>query len=137
MKVRSNALWQYLADSGALNGSDEDIFKAKLEYRKIYKREWKKRQKLPKKELRPIFTLKEYQHIRLKAAELKLNATAYLKAIALASVEGRYSIENKEILQKVLQLLSMSVIALKHNHNKYLIEEQLEQAEKLLLEYVK
>lgn len=136
-RIRSKKLWQYLFDAGVLNGSEADILKAKAEYRKKYKREWKQNRLIPKKELRPTFTLKEYQMVRFKAQTLKLTATAFLKEVTLASIEGKQIIYNKEELLKILQLISMSIIAFGNNEHRFIITEQLYEAEKLLLEYVK
>jgi len=137
MRIRSKKLWQYLIETNALNGTEEDIIKAKVQYRKMYKREWKKKQRLPKKELHPVFSLKEFHIIKLKANKVGLHPSTYVKQIVIASLQSTDLLPNKEQLQKVLQLISISVISLKSNQlNLSQIAIQLEEAEKLLLQYL-
>ncbi|HVW97072.1 MAG TPA: hypothetical protein VHA56_13965 [Mucilaginibacter sp.] len=133
MKIRSKTLYAYLLKSNVLHGTQDDIALAKLEYRKIYKRQWKQ-QKRPRKEIRIEFTLKDFQAIKTKASVAGISYTAYARNILLLSTGSQQLIPRKEVLLKVLQLISMAVIA--STKNMRLIQ-QLTEAEDLLLQYLK
>jgi len=137
MKIRSKALYAYLFEAGVLNGTPEEIDRAKCDYRKSYKRQWKQ-QKRPRKEIRIGFTLKQFSVIVLKAKEYDLKNTAYARNAILAAVGLKWSIPNKAQLLKILQLISMVAIALDKNITpSWQLSEQLQQAEQELLQYLK
>lgn len=136
--MRSKQLWQYLSDTGALNGTEEDIVKAKYEYRKLYKRTWKRDRQKPVVELRPGFSLKEIQAIKQKADELKLTPTALVKNLALSCIEKKLIVPHKHELLLVLQLLGMASTALlKERYIQSSIPNMVLEAERLLLSYMK
>lgn len=133
-KIRSKNLWQYLYNSGVLNGTLEDITNAKREYLRLYKKQWKLN-RIPKKEMRPAFTLQEYQTIKLKAHEACLHPTVYVKQTVIARLTGKLNVADKETLLLALQQLSIAITASKNILPKYSLQ-QLLFAEKLLLEYI-
>ena len=136
MKIRRNALYQYLLKSGVLHGTEEAIALAKQEYRKIYKRQWKLR-KRPRKEIRIEFTLKEFGNIKAKALESGSTHTAYARAVILSSIGSAPQIPHKQTLLKVLQIISIAAIASARNIPSWQLSEQLTQAENMLLGYLK
>jgi hypothetical protein len=136
MKVHSKALYEYLLKSGVLHGTDEDIALAKLEYRKIYKRQWKQRTR-PRKEIRIEVTQKDFQTIKTKALELGVSHTGYARGVLLSSIGLKQLIPHKQILLKVLQLISMAVIGSTKNTQSWRQWEQMGEAERLLLLYLK
>ena len=143
MKVRSKKMWQYIIDSGALQGgTKEDIEKCKIAWRKEYKRKWKQNKIIKPIELRPGFSAKQYKELQIRAKEFGTTPTGYVKQITLASVGIGQAIPGKQKLITVLQLVSIASIAVsKAKHGKiedpHRISNHLEQAEKLLLEYLK
>ncbi len=135
-QIRSKKLRQYLNERGALNGTEEEIAAAKAEYRRLYKREWKKSQQMPKKELRPGFTLKQYKELQLKARELNLSPTSLLKDLALGVIDPKH-IPNSDQLLTILQLISMSAIEFsKKRDGDMSSTELLQKAEQLLIHYL-
>ena len=135
-KVRSKALWKFLLEKGVLEGTEEEIQQAKREYRKQYKREWKLR-RLKQKEIRPSFTIKEYQAIQQVAEKAGLKPTGLARQLLLAHSEGNTFIPNRDILLQVLQNISIVAIHLvkqfpKEDDYTLLIEK----AEQLLLTYL-
>lgn len=137
MKIRSKLLYQYLLESGVLNGTPEAIGLAKREYRKRYKKQWKGQQRL-KKEIRFEITLNQFQKLKLKARAYDLRHTTYTKQIVLASIEQSPVIPYREVLEKVLQLISMATTA-SINEGTTRVKEQtalLLQAETYLLNYL-
>ena len=130
-KVRSKRLYQFLIDRGALNASKEEIMKVKAEYRKLYKKAWKKKRNVPRKEIRPCFSLKEYLDIQVKAHELGVCPTRYVKQVVLSGLHGKALVPHTNVLKKVLQLLGIA-------QNSYGdAVASLPEAEKLLFEYLK
>ena len=134
-KVRSKALWKYLFEKGVLEGTDEEIQQAKREYRKQYKREWKLR-RLKQKEIRPSFTIKEYQAIQQVAIKAGLKPTTFARQVLLAHAEGNAFIPNRDILLQVLQNISIVAIHLVKQFPKEDYTILIEKAEKLLLNYL-
>lgn len=129
MTVRSKRLWQYLSDCNLLNASEEEIALAKVKYRRLYKTEWKQNRTKPEKEIRPIFSLREYMDLKVKASDMGMNPTKYLKSLALSSVKSETLAPNKEALKRVMQLLTIAVTT----NNTELIHD----AEQILLNYIK
>lgn len=136
MKVRSTKLWEYLKERGLLEASPEDIAKAKADYRRMYKKVWKQN-KIPKRELRPGFTLREYSEIKIRAKEMHLTPTAYIKLLTLNSIANKATIPQRELLLAVLQRVSIAAIAVMKDESKRHIEEYVSNAETLLLHYLK
>lgn len=128
VKIRSEKLWQYLSNAGVLNGSKEEISKAKMDYRRKYKWEWSQNRKSLEREIRPFFSIKEYMDIKVKAFEVGLHPTQYLKELALVAIATKQIAPNKDILKKVLQKITMTLTSDNTNH--------LMEAEKLLLDYI-
>src|SRR6185312_2530451 len=113
MKIRSKALYAYLFEARVLNGTPDEIDRAKREYRRQYKRSWKQI-KRPRKELRIEITLKQYAVITAAAFTSKLKPTNYARQVLLAAVDtGASSISKDEVLA-VLQSVSMAYNALYH-----------------------
>ena len=135
-KVRSKALWKFLFEKGVIpNGTEEEITAAKKEYRCIYKREWKQR-RLKQKEIRPSFTLKEYQAIQQVATKAGLKPTGLARQLLLSRSEGNAFIPNRDILLQVLQNISIVAIHLVKQCPKEDYTKLIEKAEQLLLNYL-
>lgn len=132
MKARSAKLAQYLEETGAINGSPEDILRAKARYRREYKAEHKKNNAAKWHELRPQFTSLEYETVKRNADALGLTPTAYVKAVSLAYDTG--ILPNKETLLNVLQTLSMATIQLERSGHP--TAASLHEAETRLTEYL-
>jgi hypothetical protein len=133
MKARSPKLAQYLEETGALDGTPEDIARAKIEYRKQYKAAHKKRGAGKHRELRPQFSFAEYGTIKHKAEALGLAPTAYVKAVALKYDTG--VLPEREALLRVFQTLSMAAILLERDGHP--TAASLCDAEKWLTDYLK
>lgn len=133
MKARSPKLAQYLEETGAINGSPEDIARAKIEYRKAYKAEHKKKSASKHNELRPQFTPPEYEAVKEKADALGITPTAYVKAVSLNYDTG--ILPHKDVLLNVLQILSMTTIVLERERHP--AAASLYDAEKMLTEYLR
>jgi hypothetical protein len=109
-KIRSQKLLEYLEKSGALNGTDADITVAKKEYRKIYNRELARERRKQKREIKPLFTPKQYQEIKLKAVRMGTNPTALLRMAVTALLNSTEPLPHKAYLLEVMQLITMANI---------------------------
>jgi len=135
MKNYNKNLWQFLSDAGVLEGTEEDIKNAKMQYRRQYKREWRKNAK-KSKELRPCFTVVEFEAIVNRAKLYSQNPTAYARDLILSAQQDFTLIPRKSDLMNILQALSMSGIALEKDSNSIEAQALLFQAENMLLQYL-
>jgi len=136
MKTRSNALYAYLQQTGALNSTPEAFALAKREYRRLYKKQWAQR-KQKSKELRITITQTQFEVIASKAIEQDMKHTVYVRSIILQAVGIHDFPISRQQLQQVLQLVSMAVVGLiKRTHSKQQTLALLEQAEQKLLTYL-
>eukprot|EP01037_Dinobryon_pediforme_P007928 gene7928-8000_t len=103
---------------GMLNGTPGEIAMAKKEYRKVYKREWKK---LPRntKEVRFIINQNQYEAISKEAGRLNAKISAYARAAILQSIESNGQLHNRDALLKTLQIVGMASIRMMRNTISY------------------
>lgn len=136
MKIRSKALYEHLLKANLLEGSQEDIVRAKREYRRIYKKQWKEQNK-PLKEIRIIVSLKDFVEIKMRAHQYKLKHTTYSRHAILASISKKDLIPNRDQLLLILQLISISAIgSMRSSMSPWEVSEKIHEAERLLLEYL-
>ena len=128
-RIRSISLFNYLVECNIDFNDTEAIALAKQNYRKKYKREWKKKAQRHR-EVRPLFTHYEYSELCKRAYLLDLKPTTYVRAVVLSAQENHDLIPDKPQLLEVLQRISMAVN--QDRNNTLLIE-----AEELLLSYLK
>jgi hypothetical protein len=110
-KIASKKLFLYLQETGALASGDEAIItEAKRAYRRQYKREHRLKQKgLPKKELRPSFTERQYHDLILKAKRNGYKPTVYIKELVIATLNGQPNLlPFRERLTSVLQNIMLA-----------------------------
>lgn len=129
-KIRSKKLFEYLQSVGVLSQGAEAIAKARKEYRKRYKREWKKNRNVPIKEIRPCFSLKDYLDIQVRACEFGVSPTSYVKQVVLLELNNKKMVPHIGELKKVLQLLGIA----QNSYGDMVV--CLPEAEKLLLDYI-
>ncbi|MDP1725555.1 MAG: hypothetical protein Q8M15_02135 [Bacteroidota bacterium] len=137
MKIKSKALYEYLLKAGVLNSSPEEITIAKKEYRKSYRNVWMKNKSKLSRELRIVYTLREYRDLKVYAKSIGTSPTALCKTLTTSVMQNKNVIPNKEQLNELLQGISMTLnIAFKMKANLQLIEE-LQEVETKLLNYLK
>ena len=102
-------MWEYLDSIGILeNGSDEEIKKAKRDYRKIYFTKHKRRQR----ELKPEYTINfskengEYQKVAFTAKRHRMKTTTFLRTAILAYINKSYIVPDRLQIAELEQLLS-------------------------------
>lgn len=142
-RIRSIPLYRYLLEGGYLAQSDEVIAMAKKQYRRDYKRRWKKNKRNLKTEIRITFSKTELIHIRSRASQLKTNPTDFARQAVIASSKQEFIIPGRETLQSILQKISMSAIILENEASNSTqgnelqdASQYLQEGEKLLMEYL-
>jgi len=135
MKVRSKKMWEYLSQAGVLESPEELIMQAKFDYRRLYKRTWKKNIKKCK-ELRPTFTKIEFDGILERAKLYGLHPTTYARDLILSNQSDISLIPKKSELQGILQAISMAENALSKDKDSAEANELLLKAESMLLTYL-
>jgi hypothetical protein len=133
MKIRRRAFFNYLSETGMLNGTPEQIAIARLAYRQQYKRKWKQERKATK-ELRIAFTLEHCIAIKKYAVNCGLTQTAFVRNVILQAIGLERDVTKSADLLKALQLVSMAVNACMKDNCP--ITVSLDQAESLLLQYL-
>lgn len=140
IKIRSQALWDYLSRSGVLaTGDDEAIRAAKKEWRRLQKKLWKRKNDEVVRELRPRFTVEEMVRLKSHAKRFGLTPTIYLKKTALSAIEGNDILPDKSRLYSVLQGISMAINKTEHFQTNVSIQsarELLLRSESLLTNYL-
>ncbi|MBX7204116.1 MAG: hypothetical protein K1X81_01715 [Bacteroidia bacterium] len=138
--TRSKALWQYLSLRNLLEASEEDIAQAKKEYRKEYKKQWKKEKGLPHKELRPSFSIKEFEQLKRFSADAGFDTpTGFIKELVKTTISGKSTIPHREQLMLSLQYLSMALNNILQNGvvtDMKQLENHLTIAEDILISYI-
>lgn len=130
MQIRSKQFRKYLTDKGLLNATEAQITEAKEEYKKRYLKEWKKLNISSQREIRPLFSQKEFEQLNVKASQSNMSLTRYVKNLALNSLCNNPKAPQKYILLEVMQALT------KLATNSGTMQDLLD-AETKLLEYIK
>ncbi len=130
MQIRSKQFRKYLTDNGLLNASEAQIKETKVEYKKWYLKEWKKLNISSQREIRPLFSQKEFELLSVKASYSNMSLTRYVKNLTLNSLSNNPKAPQKYILLEVLQTLTM----IKTNSGTM---QDLLDAETKLLAYIK
>ncbi len=136
-RIRSKKLYEYLLNKGVLNGTPEEIELAKQAYRKSYRNAWMKGKAMLTKEVRIMYTLKEYRDLKVYAKAIGTSPTALCKTLTRSVIQNKHIIPQKEQLQELLQGISMTLnIAFKQGADLKLLEE-LQIIETKLMDYLK
>jgi hypothetical protein len=108
-KQHKGGMWEYLDSLGILeSGTDEEIKKAKRDYRKIYFT----RHKRDQRKLKPEFTIGfskeegDYAKVAFMAKQHKMKITSFLRAAVLAYINKTYIVPDRLQISELEQLLS-------------------------------
>lgn len=130
MQIRSKQFRKYLTENGLLKATEAQIAEAKVEYKKTYLKEWKKLNIGSQREIRPLFSQKEFELLSVKASQSNMSLTSYVKNLALNSLSNNPKAPQKYILLEVMQALT------KLATNSGTMQDLLD-AEAKLLAYIK
>lgn len=140
-------MWAYLDSLGVLEkGTDEEIKRAKKEYRKIYLLGYKRNQRKTKPEFSVLFSKKgdEFKNVSDAAWEHNTSVTNYIKLAVLAYTAKTFLVPDKEQVGRLEQLLSQcrneirGVCKNRLIENKYsLIEKRIDCMENTIAELLR
>ncbi|MBI4930850.1 MAG: hypothetical protein HY841_08825 [Bacteroidetes bacterium] len=105
---KNTSLWAYLDSIGILeNGTDEEIKKAKREYKKKYIFQYKRNQRSSHAEFSILLSKRngEYGKVKSAAENHKMTMTAFLKASAFAYLNKQYLVPDKQQVARIEQFL--------------------------------
>lgn len=88
-------------------GSEEDIARARREYWRKYKAEWRKQKRREVKEFAVVYTAKELIVVNHAAKKHRISITKYIKESALAYANNRFLVVDVEGTHAIRELLSL------------------------------
>jgi hypothetical protein len=112
---------EWLAQEGMLARSEEEIKAAKREYKRMYKRESKKRQRLAKKEYRPLFGKDEVRMIQAAAKEHGKAVSTFIHDAALAYIAQVFIVPHPDqvrAIERSLARIYMDIRSIKDRMEK-------------------
>jgi hypothetical protein len=108
-KAQNGGMWAYLDASGVLEkGTDEEIKKAKKDYRKIYFTQHKRLQRKRKPEFTINFSREneDYSKIAFSAKQHRMKITTFLRSAVMAYINKTYIVPDRLQVAELEQLLS-------------------------------
>jgi hypothetical protein len=135
-KPKSKKLFEYLQNTGVLNGNNEEIALAKIEYRKQYLKNWKIAKSPLSREMRIRFSLREYKDIQVFVYDLKLKPTTYAKKLILKSIINKSILPNSEKLVSIYQKIGLAINQNLKDHSTIKLIEALILIEEELNDYI-
>ena len=131
LKKKSN-IYAYLDSTKVLEvGTNEAITKAKHEYWKAYKAQWRKNQRKTTAQFTIVFTANESNQILIAAKKHKRSQSAFIKQACLSYVNQRFLVPDMYVFGEMRQILSMNYRALQKLFDESIIPYQ---TGKLLIE---
>jgi hypothetical protein len=135
MKPHNEKFLTYLKEQNLLHATPEEIQRAKVEYRKAYKKEWHRHKKQKYKSIQIHLTEEQWKALTFRAQLMGLCKAQYVKEIVIQEQETINLIPHKQVLQKILQLIAMASIQSLRDKNGGL-NLVLDEAEILLTKYL-
>ena len=106
-------VYSYLNSTKVLEtGSDQDITKARNEYWKAYKAQWRKKQRQETKEFTIVCTPQEAKDILEAARKHKRSQSNFIKESCLAYLYKRYIVPDLFAINSIRQQLAMNYTSL-------------------------
>lgn len=89
-------------------GNKEEILKAKKDWQRRYKAEWRKAYRKKNKELTISWTKEEVKTLTQESKRHRLSKTRFIKQATMGYIDKRYIVPYFEEVNKSLQLLAMA-----------------------------
>ena len=118
---QKSGIYTYLSSTKVLEtGNDLDIAKARKEYWKWYKAQWRKKQREETKEFTIVCTALEAKDILDAARKHKRSRSNFIKESCLAYLNKQYLVPDLVAINSIRQQLAMNINTLKQlfNENK-------------------
>lgn len=106
-KHRHTAFYTYMTPF-LETGNDTLITKAKNDYRRKYKTEWRKAKRKQVKEITTTWEKEEYKILKDEANRHKESITRFMKKATVGYINKRYVTPNEAQITKVMQLLALT-----------------------------
>jgi hypothetical protein len=133
---KPNKLYNHLEQTGILqNGSNEDIIKAKKEYWKVVRTQWRAEQRKVSKSYTVFYTAEELKEIKTAAILKKTSITSFTKQSAILAARGNTGV-NKKSLGEVRQMFFETYNSIKDKVQIEMVLGELTLLEKKVLELI-
>lgn len=110
MSIKSQALYHYLLESGALGSGDQKKNKAaKREYRLRYQRLWRQKQRETHDEIRILIPNTQVEQLNRAVQQSGLSKVDYLKQLVLLSISESPSEKNHPLLREAYAQLGLLI----------------------------
>ncbi len=111
---RNSGLYAYLLSTKVLeNGTEQDIAKAREQYWRDYKANWRRNKRKTEKSFTISFTGNELSVLSTTAKKHKKSVSALIKASCLAYIQKQYVVPDVYAVNSVRELLTMNYMSLK------------------------
>jgi hypothetical protein len=131
-----NKLYDYLEQTGILqNGSNEDIIKAKKEYWKVVRTQWRAEQRKVSKSYTVFYKPDELKEIKIAAIVKKASITSFTKQSAILAARGNTGV-NKKTLGEVRQMFFETYNSIKVKAQIEMVLTEIILLEKKVLELI-
>jgi hypothetical protein len=133
---KQNKLYDFLEQTGILqNGSSVDIVKAKKEYWKVVRSQWRAEQRKVSKSYTVFYTPDELKEIKSAAIIKNISITSFTKQSAILAARGNTGV-NKKSLGEVRQIFFETFNSLKDKAQIEMVLTELVLLEKKVLELI-
>ncbi len=107
-------MYAYLLSTKVLeNGTEQDIAKAREQYWREYKANWRRNKRKTEKSFTISFTGNELSVLSTTAKKHKKSVSAFIKASCLAYIQKQYVVPDAYVVNSVRELLAMNYMSLK------------------------
>ncbi len=93
------------------SGNAQLIEQAKKDYRKMYKREWKKVKRKAVKEITLALSSNEYKEIKEASEKHHTKVSPFIKKASIAYIRKVFIVPNETAIEKIIQILKMMYIS--------------------------
>jgi hypothetical protein len=133
---KQNKLYDYLEQTGILqNGSSDDIVKAKKEYWKVVRTQWRAEQRKVSKSYTVFYKPDELKEIKTAAIVKKASITSFTKHSAILAARGNTGV-NKKSLGEVRQMFFETYNSVRAKAQIEMVLTELLLLEKKVLELI-
>ena len=140
MKGKSHSAFYKYLEPFLEKGNNEEIRKAKAEWRRKYKADWRKLQRKENKEITVTWTKNELNILKVESKRHKLSNTRFIKQAIMAYIDKRYITPDVLAIRSLLQFLAMEYNSIQemisdkelNQQSGHLLIEKIDEQEKAI-----
>ncbi len=118
-------MYAYLLSTKVLeNGTEQDVAKAREQYWREYKANWRRNKRKTEKSFTISFTGNELSVLSVTAKKHKKSVSAFIKASCLAYIQKQYVVPDVYAVNSVIELLTMNYMSLKSAFDNFNVPHQ-------------